>query len=219
MKSGLSATALVAAMAFAGPALHAEGSGAFVSVDAGRSRLGVSELEFGDRTDTAYAVLGGYRWSITRSLALGIEGGYAYLGKAKDQSTSAYTLQGVDGPHQLRGDDYRYDESRAAMLGMNVRWELPAHWSVTAHGGAAHYRTNFVIDSHFSFDNLSDSDRYEAKHSNNDFYYGFGVAYDVSSHLSLAATYARYSPVFEYVPGDTATHTVTVIGARAEYRF
>jgi len=127
--------AFAAGVAFASPTLHAEGSGAFVSVDAGRSRLAVSELEFKDRADTAYAVLGGYRWAATQSLALGVEGGYAYLGKAKDQSSSAYTLQGVDGPHQLRGDDYRYDESRAAMLGMNVRWELPAHWAVTAHGG------------------------------------------------------------------------------------
>jgi hypothetical protein len=219
MKKVLSATTFAFAIAFASPIIHAEGSGAFVSIDAGRSRLDVSKLEFADRTDTAYGVLGGYRWPVTRTFALGIEGGYAYLGKAKDHSTSAYTLQGIDGPHALRGDDRRYDKSQALMLGVNIRWELPAHWAVTAHGGRARYRTNFVIDSQFSFDNLSDADHYDAKHTSNDFYYGFGVGYDVTKQFGLTTTYDRYSPVFAYVPGDTATHTVAVTGIRAEYRF
>lgn len=219
MSKVLLVVAFATALASVTPAIHANSAGAFVSLDAGRSHNEVSRLEFRDRTDLAYGVLVGYRWALRPSFYMGVEGGYAHLGKAKDHTVDDYVFQGVDGPHAIHEEDRRYDKSRALMLGVNMRWELPGHWALTAHGGRARYRTNFVIESYGSFDDLSYVDRSTNKHSNNGSYYGIGIGYDVTRHFGLTAAYDRYNPVFAYVPGDTATHKVEVVGIRGEYRF
>ena len=49
------------------------------------------------------------------------------------------------------------------MLGINGQWDVTDSWNVSARYGMARYRTNFVIKSVGTFDDLSDTYRTDIK--------------------------------------------------------
>lgn len=162
----------------------------------------------------------GYRWAVARTLSLGVEGGYGDLGNASSHSYDEYVFTDVDGvDHLSTWRERRSYKAKAYMLGINGQWNVTDSWNVSAHYGMARYRSNFVIESIGTFDDLRDAYKTNIKDRHDGRYFGAGVGYRLTSAVNLSVVVDRYKPSFRDVPGGTATYSVNVWGARAEYRF
>lgn len=212
---------LIVAACLAGMSMaRAAEQGPFVSLSGGQSRSHIDSLLASDRNDRAFGALAGYRWAVSDVVSLGVEGGYADLGKATNDSYDESVLTDVNGvgyPTSWR--DHRSYKAKAYMLGLNGQWNLTDKWNLSARYGQARYRTHFVINTTGTFDNLSDSYRTDLKDSHNGAYYGLGVGYRVTGNINVSATVDHYKPSFRDVPGDSAAYAVYVWGIRAEYQF
>lgn len=202
------------------PVTYAADQGAFISLSAGQSRSQIDRDLARDRNDRAFAALVGYRWAVARTLSLGIESGYGDLGKASEYSHDEYVFTDVDGiDHLSTWRERRSYKAKAYMLGINGQWDVTDSWNVSARYGMARYRTNFVIKSVGTFDDLSDTYKTDIKDRHDGHYFGAGIGYRLTSHINLSVTVDRYKPSFRDVPGNTAAYSVNVWAARAEYRF
>jgi hypothetical protein len=209
----------VAAFAAGIPMAHAADQGAFVSLSGGQSRSRIDPVLASDRNDTAFAVLGGYRWGVSHALSLGVEGGYTDLGKASNRTYDESVLDFDGVGHKTTWREIRSYNAKAYMLGLNGQWNITEQWNVSARYGMARYRTRLSIDTTGTYDSLSDTYKTDIKDRHDGAYYGLGVGYRITGHINLSATVDHYKPSFRDVPGDRFSSAIYVWGIRAEYMF
>jgi OOP family OmpA-OmpF porin len=233
MKKVLYAVALASAIALTAPIAQADSQGAFISLSAGQSRFSSSELltprpsrlpvgvttTTDDLRDRALGLLMGYRWTATASLHLGVEAGYSDLGEATSRSDTVVHIVG----QTITANRDSSEKARAALLGVNAKWDLPGNWTATAHAGMARYRTDFDISDVETISGAPDvKSHHDSSDSNNDYYYGVGVGYDFTPHLGLMLAFDEFRPEFRQdllQLNNTNINHLKVWGLRAEYRF
>jgi hypothetical protein len=215
MQKVLLSVAAAAALSFASlSATAATHDGAFISVNGGSSNYDISHSNFSDKTDTAYGALAGYRWVVDRPFSIGVEAGYVDLGKMTSSNT-------IGGNGQVFSDTFNYKlRSKAVLVGASGKWDLPNGFTITAHAGIAHSRTNYKVHSHYQDQYLTDkSTVIDDQSTDNAIYAGLGFGYDFNEHFGITVTYDRYSLKAENVTGDTRGVDVGVFGGAVEYRF
>ncbi len=225
------ATLMVATTtAFATGADTGEG---FLSIQAGRSHFGSNSIltprqpglspvivdEHFDRHDQAFGISGGYRWPISSSVKIGIEGGYIDLGKA----TARYDRDVRFIEDRYVSTENRREEVKAPFVGLNGRWVVADVWSLTLRGGIARYRSSLDIHEVGTLNGGPASSSHEGYNRISwSYYFGAALGYDITSKLTVALSFDQFKPQFaQDVNGqffkDRAR--VTVPGLRAEYRF
>ena len=195
MKSTLFAIALASAGLSAVPALShaAEGSngGFFVNGNIGRSSL--DKGAYNDN-DTGYDVNLGYRWSLNPNVALGVEGGYADLGKFDPRSS-------------FDGTGLRRASIKGWTAGVNGHFNITPEWYVSGRAGL--FRAD-VKGGYLGADdvpvNLDDT--------TTKYYAGAGVGYDFSNNFSVGVNYDYYKAKVAGVKLDP-----NLVSVSAELRF
>jgi hypothetical protein len=224
---------VVTAAASAVRADTAETGEAFLSVQAGRSQFASNQLlmprpsglfigtrdDHSDRSDQAFGISGGYRWPVSESLKVGIEGGYVDLGNA----TARYSQHQDFIGSYIDSRENRREKVQAPFVGFNGRWIIGDAWSLTARGGIARYRSRLDVDGASTLSSGSSSESHEKyERTSLSYYYGLSFGYDITSRLGIALSFDRYNPeVKGQVFGQLRKENVrvTVPGLRAEYRF
>lgn len=199
MKKTLIALALGTAALAAVPAFAQStpdnNSGWFVGGNIGRVSLSNSTYYSGH--DTAYAIDGGYRWSVAPNVALGVEAGYNDLGNIK--LGNAFTGRPIVA--------YPSNDSRLHgwTFGVNGHFNITPNWYVSARTGLYQWRGHGLSnDSNPLYRNVSKTD----------FYGGAGFGYDFSNHFSLGLDYDYYG-----AKKDRVNLSSDVVSVSAEYRF
>ncbi|MGA7437812.1 MAG: outer membrane beta-barrel protein [Luteibacter sp.] len=216
MQKVLLSVAAAAALSFASlSASAATHDGAFIGVNGGGSHYDVTRSSFGDKTDTAYGVVAGYRWVVDRPFSIGVEVGYVDLGKM----TSTDTLGGA-GYGFLDTFDYKL-KSKAVLVGANGKWDLPNGYTITARAGIAHSRTNYDVNVREDVEGQSSvfANVYSSQSTDNAIYAGLGFGYDFNEHFGITVTYDHYSLRADNITGDNRSANVGVFGGALEYRF
>jgi OOP family OmpA-OmpF porin/outer membrane immunogenic protein len=185
-------TGLASVPVFAQNAPDSAKSGWFVGGNIGQAY--VSQGRY-DGHDTAYAIDGGYRWSVAPNAALGFEAGYNDLGNIK-LSNSLSAVSVVANPKsKLHG----------WTVGVNGHINITPNWYVSARTGIYQWKGEGLSnDANPLFRSLDKTD----------FYAGAGFGYDFSDHVSLGLNYDYYHAKKDRV--DLSTNMVSV---SAEYRF
>jgi OmpA-OmpF porin, OOP family len=195
MKKTLIALAFATASLVAVPAAFAQSAapnGWFVNGNVGQTSVDKGPY---NGHDTGYAINGGYRWALSPSFALGVEGGYNDLGN-------------IDVKNVFNNRDV-VNRSKAQLqgwaAGVNGRFNITPNWYVSGRGGlyswTGHGLSNDANPIRKGLDNTS-------------FYAGAGVGYDFTSHFGVGLNYDYYDAKKHGV--DLSTDMVSV---SAEYRF
>jgi hypothetical protein len=235
MKKVLLSVALMAATATASAvrADTAEVGEVFLGVQAGQSKFESNSMpmphqsglfvgshdEHFDRQDKAFGISGGYRWPVSETLRLGIEGGYVDLGDA----TARYNRHQIFVPSPMDSTEKRREGVKAPFLGISGRWIIDDAWSLTARGGIARYRASLDVDNLWTVNGGPSSaghDSYER--SSVSYYYGIAFGYDITPQFGIALSFDRFNPEFKgqvYAQSKKESVSVTVPGLRVEYRF
>ncbi|QDE41205.1 hypothetical protein FIV34_19370 [Luteibacter pinisoli] len=213
MQKVLLSVAAAAALSFASfSAAAATHDGAFISVNGGSSQYDISHTRWQDKNDTAFGVTTGYRWVVDRPFALGVEVGYANLGKMSAK---------LDYSDNFYSDVVNYKQKGQALLvGANGKWDLPHGFTITGRLGVAHSRLKYTANEHLSpaipgYDVFHD----ERTSSDNGIYAGLGFGYDFTPNIGITVTYDHYSTKAEDVLLDKRGVDISVYGAAVEYRF
>lgn len=158
-----------------------------------------------DDKDTAGALRFGYAWKVAGGIDLGVEGGYADLGKivakASDGVTSAKSDLGTKG----------------WLLGANGKFHFEKNWYVSARGGwfrseqkarlvAVDVQTGATV-AYASADGEGDG-----------WYGGVGVGYDFAPNFSMGLNYDNYHGKSKRQGVDTKGN-IGVYTLGAEFRF
>lgn len=189
-------------------------NGWFIGVNGGSSNYSVSHTSFDDKTDTAFGAVTGYRWVVDRPFSLGVEVGYANLGK---MSSSGSTYQIVDVPYRINYDDKF--KVQAVLIGANGKWDLPHGWTITARAGIAHSRSRYSESATVSSVHGTGSASESHDSNDNAIYAGLGFGYDFNENFGITATYDHYALKADDITGDKRTVNVGVTGLAVEYRF
>ncbi|MEV8521327.1 outer membrane beta-barrel protein [Dyella marensis] len=163
----------------------------FVTGNLGQSNYRVGGLN--DKSDVFQSVRFGWRWNNI----VGAEAGYTSLGQAK-QYVGTTTI-GV--------------EPKAAIIGVNAKYDFYGSWFVSGHGGYLRSRTVGSIT-------IGDV-RTTEKSWNNGWYAGVGVGYNVTDNVALALNYDNYHVKYGRGGSDQpqTNGTVAAYSASIEYRF
>jgi OOP family OmpA-OmpF porin/outer membrane immunogenic protein len=201
MNSPLVACFLASGVAMVIPTVsHAEvgNGGFFVNGNIGRTSLnkGFGENFYSnDAGDTTgYGASLGYRWALNPSIALGIEGGYANIGRFEPNFTVDTVLRRAD----LSGWN----------LGINGHFSIAASWYVSARGGWFH---GDVKGSHVTSLQYPPID---VDSTSNKYYAGVGFGYDFGKNVSIGLNYDRYQ-----ANTDSLNFKLNLTSLSAEYRF
>ncbi|MEO5626304.1 MAG: porin family protein [Dokdonella sp.] len=193
-----SAALLCAMFALAPAVVHAEEGSFFVNGGLGRSSLN----RFDGADDTGYRIGLGYRWAVGANALIGVEAGYTDLGTI---GTIVETFIGPIGGTGLPTiTSVRADlKEHGPTLGINARFNLTPQWFVAGRGG--YMRAQFTTTP--SNINLLGS-------SEDAWYAGAGIGYDVSRHFSIGINY-------DYSRSDTNGIRIapTLVTLSGEYRF
>jgi hypothetical protein len=232
MKKVLFAATLMVATttAFANGADKGEG---FLSIQAGRSHFGSNSIltphqsglyvgsldEHFDRRDQAFGMSGGYRWPLSSSIKVGIEGGYVDLGEA----TARYDREPYFVGNHFVSTEKRREDVKAPFVGINGRWVVGSVWSLTARGGVARYRSSLDVDEVGTLNGGPPSSSHEGYNRTSlSYYFGAALGYDVTQKLTVAISFDQFNPQFAQGPNGQVSKDrarVKVTGLRAEYRF
>ncbi|GAP65622.1 hypothetical protein MBSD_n0912 [Mizugakiibacter sediminis] len=190
MKKSMLALALVAC-AFAVPTLSQAAdysNGAFINGQAGQSKL--KGIHASDDTDTGFAINAGYRWAVSPSVLLGVEGGYVDLGKFTDRAP------GASAEFKLSGWN----------AGVNGKFAIADQWYFSARAGffSAHRK---LSGNAFGI-SVSGSD------TKSKYYGGIGFGYDFSNNVSVGLNYDRY-----WANDSDVDAKGDLLSVGAEYRF
>jgi OmpA-OmpF porin, OOP family len=197
MKKTLLALALTTAGLLAVPAAFAQNAptdngGWFVNGNVGRTSINNGPY---DGHDTGYALNGGYRWSLAPNFSLGAEVGYNDLGNI--HAKNIFNSQPVISPgkSQLHG----------WTAGANAHLDLSPSWYISGRGGLYSW-TGHGLNN--------DINPVRKGLSDNSWYAGAGVGYNITSNLSVGLNYDYF---------DAQKHNVDLstdmVSASAEYRF
>lgn len=194
MKKSMLALALIAC-AFAVPTLTQAAdysSGAFINGQAGQSKL--KGVNASDDTDTGFAINGGYRWAVTPTVLLGVEGGYVDLGKFTDK------IPGASAEFKLSGWN----------LGVNGKFAIADQWYFSARAGFfnGHRKLSGTVDTGAGVISVSESN------NKNKYYGGVGFGYDFSNNVSVGLNYDRF-----WANDSDIDAKGDLLSVSAEYRF
>lgn len=156
-----------------------------------------------DDKDTAGALRFGYAWNVGNGFNLGVEGGYADLGKA----SAGFSFS--DGSTIRTGV-----HAKGWLLGGNAKYNFAGPWYATARAGW--FRTN--ADASYRYSEPGYSESFSGGGHGNGWYGGVGVGYDFAPSFSLGLNYDNYHAKARYneasIGGNVGTYMLT-----AEYRF
>ncbi|MDR6643852.1 opacity protein-like surface antigen [Luteibacter sp. 1214] len=192
--------ATLAAVALASLSLPAAAStGTFLKLGAGEARYGTGEKRFDGKKHMSYDVVGGYRWQIANTFALGVETGYVDLGGSthrvadpaakQDTRNSRRPIPGKPQNKPKRPVPTYWEKStlsaRAFVLGVNARWQVGEQWSLTTRSGIA--RTHTALEVH--------TRRRSAAVSTSGItpYLGAGIGFAVTPNTDLSLDVSRYA--------------------------
>ena len=191
MKNTLFAIALATAGLTAIPAAHAaDTSGFFINGNVGQSNLSKGAY---DDDDTGFGGNVGYRWAVSPSVLLGVEGGYTDLGKFSTRS---------------RFDDLGLGQAeiKGWNLGVNGHFNVTDNWYVSGRGGF------FRSDLKGSY--LSDDVAVRVDDNGDGWYAGAGFGYDFTNNFSVGLNYDYYK-----VDKHDLKLSPDLVSVSAEYRF
>lgn len=173
-------------------AQNANNGGWFVNGDVGRASLNHGAY---NGNDTAYAINGGYRWSLSPAVAIGVEAGYNDLGNIRVRN--AFTSD----PVLKRGQS----ELHGWTTGVNGHFNFTPNWYVSGRTGIYSWKGH----------GLSNNDNPLRRNlSKTDYYGGVGVGYDFASNASVGLNYNHYQAKKNSI--DLSSNVVSIGG---EYRF
>ncbi|NID17339.1 outer membrane protein [Luteibacter yeojuensis] len=214
MQKLLLATAVAASVSLASfAAVAANGSdGAFVHLGAGKARHN-SHIEIVDgktpdqRRPNSYDIMAGYRWGLGSNLALGAEGGFAYLGSIRQR------VYDDASPAGTRNSLF----TGAWLAGLNTRWNMSDDLSLIGRTGIARVRSRLATE------NLATSASATlGTVSRNTPYFGVGLGYALTRELDLTVQATRYdarSVRAQYKNGGVRDWSANTFNAGVEYRF
>lgn len=196
MKTLLTALTLGVASAFALPAVSqaADTSGVFINGNVGRSSL---DKAYYDDSDTGFGVNVGYRWALAPGVLVGVEGGYADLGKFDPKS--AYDGLGMT---RAKVDGWN--------LGVNGHFNLTENWYISGRTGWFH--GNVKGSTFTTIDSATVPVGVDG--SSNKWYAGAGFGYDFSNNASVGLNYDYYKASVDGLTVDPGLTSVSF-----EYRF
>jgi opacity protein-like surface antigen len=193
MKNTLFAIALATAGLTAIPLTShaADTSGFFINGNVGQSNVSKGVY---DDDDTGFAGNVGYRWAVSPSVLLGIEGGYTDLGKFSTKNS--FNGLGISDA-KLQGWN----------LGVNGHFNVTDNWYVSGRTGffSADVKGDFVgpLGTPVRVDDTA-----------NKWYAGAGFGYDFNNNFSVGLNYDYYKADKQNL--DLSADMVSV---SAEYRF
>jgi opacity protein-like surface antigen len=168
----------------------ADNSGFFINGNVGQTNLSKGIY---DDDDTGYSINGGYRWAVAPNLLLGVEGGYADLGKFSTKDS-------------FRGDGLVNAEVKGWNAGVNAHYNVTNNWYLSGRAGffRADVKGAYLADgaSRFVDDN------------SNSWYAGAGFGYDFSNNFSVGLNYDYYKTDKQNLKLDP-----DMVSVSAEYRF
>jgi len=180
MKNTIFAIALATAGLAAVPALvqaqegNAGNSSFFVNGNIGQSNLSKDAY---DDSDTGYDANIGYRWAFSPNVAIGVEGGYADLGKFRAKSNY---LSGIGPIPDAKVSGWT--------LGLNGHFNLNPNWYISARGGF--FRSD-VKGMDFGSYGSGGAPVY-VDDTSSKYYAGAGFGYDFSNNFSVGLNYDYY---------------------------
>jgi opacity protein-like surface antigen len=193
MKNTLFAIALATAGLTAIPLTShaADQSGFFINGNVGESNVNKGVY---DDSDTGFGANVGYRWAVTPSVLLGVEGGYTDLGSFSTKDRFA-------------GLGLRDAELKGWNLGVNGHFNVTDNWYVS--GRTGWFRGDVkgaFLDTAGAPVSIDDT--------SNKWYAGAGFGYDFNSNLSVGLNY-------DYYKADKTSLDLNsdLISVSAEYRF
>lgn len=195
MKNTVLTIAIAAAGFMALPAAHAADNqnGFFVNGNVGWAD--VSENVYND-SDTGFGFNAGYRWAFSPSVLIGVEGGYADLGKFSPKSFYA-------------NDPYFFNNGKVSgwTLGIDGHFNVSDNWYISGRTGWF----NAEIEGSY----LASPDLVvDVNGSTNDWYVGAGFGYDFSNNFSVGMNYDYYQAEKNNVKLNPSIWSVS-----AEFRF
>jgi OmpA-OmpF porin, OOP family len=197
MKKSLLALALATAGILSTSAVFAQNApaddaGWFINGNVGRTAIDQGPY---DGHDTGYALNGGYRWSLAPNFALGAEVGYNDLGNIR--ASNIFNSQPIMAPgrSQLHG----------WTAGANAHFDLSPNWYLSGRAGLYSW-TGHGLSNDINPVNKGLSD--------NSWYAGAGIGYNINRNLSVGLNYDYYDAQKHQV--DLSTDMVS---ASAEFRF
>ena len=227
----------LAALALAGacgPVLAQDKGAFFINAGVGQAKYHVDEATGGnyaqddsdtsaalrlgyklDDKDTAGALRFGYAWKVGNGFDLGVEGGYANLGKL----VAKYHAQNEDASIII---NQKADvEASGWLLGANGKYDFGNKWFVSARAGW--FRS--TADASYRYEEIyadaPDYSEYASGDANgNGWYGGVGVGYNFAPNFSLGLNYDNYHGKVDSgtelgnIKANIGVYTVT-----AEFRF
>ena len=192
MKNTLIAIALSTAGLTAIPLTShaADTSGFFINGNIGQSNVSKGLY---DDDDTGFAGNVGYRWAVTPSVLLGVEGGYTDLGKFSTKNS----FNGLGVPDlKLKGWN----------LGVNGHFNITDNWYVSG-------RTGF-FSADVKGDTLEGGQLVHVDDTADKWYAGAGFGYDFNNNLSVGLNYDYYK-----ADKNNLDLSADMVSVSAEYRF
>ncbi|WP_329742446.1 porin family protein [Dyella sp. A6] len=188
----LATTGLLAVPAVFAQSMPTDNGGWFVNGNVGRTYINHGPY---DGHDTGYGLNGGYRWSMSPTVALGVEAGYNDLGNIHARNI-------FNGQPVVNRDKTQLHGWTA---GVNGHFNISPNWYVSARTGIYGWRGHGMSnDALPAVQHLSDTS----------WYAGAGFGYDFSNNISLGLNYDHYDANKHNV--DLSTNMISV---GAEYRF
>ena len=196
----------------------------FVAGNVGRTdggtagRFGTGDFNVFESRDgrrTGYGLVTGYRWKLSPSFGLGIEGGYSDLGNLEVRN--AFRDDSVD-----QRDDT--NALRGWQVGANARWNVTPAWYVGARGG--YFRAS---DNDARYYNTVGQDlglESGGRDGRNSWYAGVGTGWNATENFSIGVHYdyfrAKSGDLRDPATGITfegPKRSTALLGLTAEYAF
>lgn len=204
MKFTLIALGLAAAGLFAAPttsyAVNGDNGGFFINGNIGQSNL--NKGAYNDN-DNGYGVNIGYRWAMSPSVAMGIEGGYTDLGKFSVKSGFA----GLGLP-RATVDGWN--------LGVNGHFNITPNWYLSGRTGLFRADVKGVAGPYATAGTppITALSFIPVNGTANKYYAGVGVGYDFSNNASIGVNYDYYK-----VNKSGMNFNPYLVSVSAEFRF
>lgn len=188
----LSTAGLLAAPAVFAQSAPADNAGWFVNGNVGSASL--NNGPYDDNT-TAYAINGGYRWSLAPNFSLGAEVGYNDLGNIHAKNVFNSQPVVANNKSQLHG----------WTAGANAHFDLSPNWYLSGRAGLYSWTGHGLSN---------DINPVRKSLNDNSWYAGAGVGYNVTRNISVGLNYDYYDASKQHLNLNT-----NVVSASAEFRF
>ena len=210
MKQGFLALAAIACVGTM-PAANAAGN-FFVSGQVGQARY--DDTDFDYTTARTHALSGGYRWSVSPTIQVGVEGGFGKVGEVESQYHYGDGFAYVETGRVAVAADYRH-------VGANARFVIgeDSPWFAIARAGYMAYSVDAELYFEARMDGaLIDSYSESIRENGGGAYFGAGLGVEITRNVSISAMYNGYAHsnlddgegIFEIGTASTTTLGVEV---------